>query len=239
MSSTEQVTDVQQLATILSELSPLRQRTLKGTLHNKMLLDTPDRQEDEDFIDYVHRRAKRPVDRWALDTSHFEEVGSKAKARRKNKSEKRKASNERTLTQQREDELRRDKNDSGVSTLDQGDDRDRGEPNSFDHGGCEEDYEQLNPEELIDELPPPRKGKRIRVKRQLGDFTHTKVSSDGNVTCDCGRFSCWRYCEHCIYIDVLHFGRIPNSAKITDASDEWGSIRKKFLSVLKEVFVKI
>jgi len=47
MSSTEQVTDVQQLATILSELSPLRQRTLKGTLHNKMLLDTPDQQEDE------------------------------------------------------------------------------------------------------------------------------------------------------------------------------------------------
>jgi hypothetical protein len=64
MSSTEQVTDVQQLATILSELSPLRQRTLKGTLHNKMLLDTPDQQEDEDFIDYVHRRAKRIALRW-------------------------------------------------------------------------------------------------------------------------------------------------------------------------------
>jgi len=62
-----------------------------------------------------------------------------------------------------------------MMTLDQGDGR--VEPNSLDHGG-EENYEQLNPEELIGELPPPRKGKRIRVKRQLGDFTRTKVSSN-------------------------------------------------------------
>ena len=87
-----------------------------------------------------------------------------------------------TLKQQREDELRRDKNDSGASgdlsdmmTLDQGEDR--SEPNIVDHGGEDEEYyEQLNPEELIDELPLPREGKRIRVKRQLGDFTSTKVS---------------------------------------------------------------
>jgi len=245
MSSTEQVTDVEKLATHLSELTPLRQQTLKRTLHRKMLLDTPDPQEGEDFFDYVYRRAQRPVDPWALDTSHIEEVGSKVKARRKNKSEKRNRSNEMTLKQQREDELRRDKNDSGASgdlsdmmTLDQGEDR--SEPNIVDHGGEDEEYyEQLNPEELIDELPLPREGKRIRVKRQLGDFTSTKVSSNSNVSCNCGRFSCWRYCEHCVYIDVLHFGRIPNSAKITDACDEWETIRKKFLLVLKEVFVKL
>lgn len=155
---------------------------IKRTLHRKMLLDTPDPQEGEDFFDYVYRRAQRPVDPWALDTSHIEEVGSKVKARRKNKSEKRNRSNEMTLKQQREDELRRDKNDSGASgdlsdmmTLDQGEDR--SEPNIVDHGGEDEEYyEQLNPEELIDELPLPREGKRIRVKRQLGDFTSTKVS---------------------------------------------------------------
>ena len=223
----------------------LRQKALKSALQNKMVLDTPERQEDEDFYDYVYRRAKRPVHPWSLDPSHIEEVGSKAKARRKNKGGKRKSNNEMTLTQQREDELRRDKNDSGASgdlsdmmTSDQGDDI--GEANSLDHGGeDEEDFEQLNPEELIQELPPPRKGNRIRVKNQLGDFTRTKVSSDGNVTCDCGHFSYWRYCEHCVYIDVLHFGRIPNSDKITDACDEWDIIRGKFLSVLKEVFVKL
>lgn len=61
---------------------------------------------------------------------------------------------------------------SDMMTSDQGDDI--GEANSLDHGG-EEDFEQLNPEELIQELPPPRKVNRIRVKKAWRLYTHKSI----------------------------------------------------------------
>ena len=65
----EQITDVGRLSELISELTPRKQMTLKGKLLDKLLIDTPDLRDGEDFYEYVQRRAQRPVHPYAIDTS--------------------------------------------------------------------------------------------------------------------------------------------------------------------------
>ena len=194
----EQITDVGRLSELISELTPRKQMTLKERLLAKLLIDTPDLQEGEDFYDYVHRRAQRPVHPYAIDTSHIEEIGSKSK-----KSQKRR----------RDEALEKDKY-------------------------CESgEVDDLDPSELMAEALPAD-SKRVRVENNLGDFTRTSVNSSGKITCNCGHYTVWRWCEHCVWIDVLHLSNYPDNPKVSKACDQWHDIRSKFLEVMKVVQIK-
>ena len=147
---------------------------------------------------------------------------------------------EMSLKKKRDEALRRDK-EGGVGSGDSHDMVNVGGESSTigdSRNGDEDGYIYLNPDELIADLPPPPKGKRVRVKRNLGDFTHTKVSATGEITCTCGHYKYWRWCEHCIWIDTLHFEKYPKHPKVALACDQWHIIRSKFLAVLGEVHIK-
>ena len=112
-------------------------------------------------------------------------------------------------------------------------------------GSVGEEEEDLDGGELVNELVQdedsavtPQTFKRVRVKKNMGDFTRTVVSATGEIKCNCGHFSCWRWCEHCVVIDLLHHGNYPTHKRLTKGSDQWHVIRTKFLNVLKEVHIK-
>jgi len=246
ISSTEQITDAQRLSEVLSGLTPKNQRQLKTNLYAKMLQDTPARHDGENFMDYIYRRAQAPSDPVSLDTSHVDEIGSKGRGRGKKRNQSEISSGERELSLQekQEEELRKDK--EGCIDAKDGHENAVEVSANIPEGSVEEEEEEdLDGGELADELVQdedrtvtPQTFKRVRVKKNMGDFTRTSVSATGEIKCNCGHFSYWRWCEHCVVIDVLHHGNYPTHKRLTGGSDQWHVIRSKFLNVLKEVHIK-
>ena len=107
-----------------------------------------------------------------------------------------------------------------------------------------EEVDDLDPSELMAEALQDESeaiqddNKRVRVENNLGDFTRTSVSSSGKITCNCGHYTVWRWCEHCVWIDVLHLSNYPDNPKVSLACDHWQDIRSKFLEVMKLVQIK-
>ena len=75
---------------------------------------------------------------------------------------------------------------------------------------------------------------RVEVENNLGDFTRTTVSSSGEIT----NYTVWHWCEHCVWIDVLHLSNYPDNPKVSKACDQWHDVRSRFLEVMKEVQIK-
>lgn len=247
ISSTEQITDVNRLSKALSELTPNKQRQLKTNLYAQMSQDTPARHDREMFMDYIYRRGQAPPDPIALDTSHVDEVGSKGRGRGKKRNQSEISSGERdmSLQEKKEEELRKDK--EGCIDAEDGHENGGEVSANIPEGSVVEEEEHLDGGELVNELvqdqdkivtPAPQTFKRVRVKKNMGDFTRTSVSATGEIKCNCGHFSYWRWCEHCVVIDVLHHGNYPTHKRLTEGSDQWHMIRSKFLNVLKEVHIK-
>lgn len=75
--------------------------------------------------------------------------------------------------------------------------------------------------------------KRVRVKRELGDFTRTKIRHEKNgkvtLTCNCERFRFWKICKHTIWMEVLHLKQYPAEK---GAFDDWNDIHEKAFCAL-------
>jgi len=228
--STENLEDLQYLTVKLAEISPLKQKYLKGAISARMKNDTPAPQAGEDVVDYLYRRAQRIVSVDAMDTSHKQEVGSKRKGGKRSGG-KSKKKNDMSIFEQRDEELRRDKE------CDNDDEAAVEETDAANVNKATDEEVFRDPDEVIEEVQPLVKKKRIRPNKELGDFTHTQVKSCGTITCTCGHFSFWRWCEHCVWIEVLHFQVYPTISSVTKASDQWHLIRSKFLQMMKETCI--
>ncbi len=232
--------DYNKLNAQLAELSPAKQQDLKQAIHERCLNDTALPQVGEDIFDYLQRRAHRDPAKDALDTSHRREVGSKSKQRggsRKSSSKSKKSKSSMSLSERREELLREDKEEGNVH-----EEHVAGESEEVagetDGKAANEDV-VLDPDELISEVEYMARKPRVRVSKELGDFSRTHVGRNGEMKCTCGCFSFWRWCVHCVFMDVLHMKNYPSDERVTAATDQWHVIREKFLQVLEETHINM
>ena len=75
---------------------------------------------------------------------------------------------------------------------------------------------------------------RIRPRRELGDWIETNfnlIHPDTGmmkITCNCEDFSVWGYCDHCIYVEVIHRGRV-DLCKLALANEQWQKRRDQII----------
>ena len=80
---------------------------------------------------------------------------------------------------------------------------------------------------------------RVRVLRELGEGTTVSVGKEcKELCCNCEMFNRWRICRHVIWIEVVHFGKLP-SGDISDAEDDWASIRQNILDLIEATHVDV
>ena len=79
---------------------------------------------------------------------------------------------------------------------------------------------------------------RIRPRRELGDWVETNFTlihpdtGKMQITCNCEDYSVWGYCDHCIYVEVIHRGRVDLCKKAL-ANEQWQKRREQILHNLK------
>ena len=245
----EETKDVQKLIKHLSTLRPKEAQALCRRLAEKRRANTSELQPHENVTMFLLRRAMRKIDpKWAEPppprkkppskkgkkgkvepvevNADFAQLTQEKLARDKEAGEVEVVS---TATAARPARPKRGAFDAEEIPID-GDDgvleSAMSEGLKFDEGLKSDASDTIDRETLRD---------RIRLKRELGDWVETQFclgSKDERmqITCNCEDYSVWGYCDHCIYIEVLHRGKFDFVSK---GNEQWQENRKKALHNIK------
>lgn len=229
--------NVDKLITILTELPVDRQKVLKRRLEEKRLANTPAIQEGEGPASYLYRRAHRDADSDAIDYKFVPKPSKKKKGKGKGKGKVSKS-----IDEAHEEQLERDKNadesidEPALDTIDAVRSSAPAFSSEFEQidgeGGAieaavadtiatEGDDGDIERETLKD---------RIKVKRELGDWTKVCVRPEG-ISCDCFRYNYYGDCPHCVYVDILHSEKYPKEGNM--ANEQWQVNRTRAIKTLK------
>mmetsp|Transcript_10351 Transcript_10351/g.20739 ORF Transcript_10351/g.20739 Transcript_10351/m.20739 type:complete len:573 (+) Transcript_10351:1404-3122(+) len=76
---------------------------------------------------------------------------------------------------------------------------------------------------------------RVKVRRELGDWIRTKITTDENghvkIRCNCERYNFWRDCRHVVWAEVLHLRKFPPN-NMKKASDNWDKIASDAMDII-------
>jgi len=239
----EETKNVQKLIHHLQTLRPKETQALYQMLAEKRRANTPELQAHENLTMYLQRRAHRNIDpKWAEPTPPSKsgakggKKGAKGKKGKGNSDPVKVIRDFEQLTQER---LAQDKDAGAAEVISTASDvrpkkggfmaeqlpidGEDGILESALSGGLKSDESVHHEHEKLRD--------RIRLKRQLGDWVETSFSLGNNeermkITCNCEDYSVWGFCEHCIYIEVLHRGEFNFVSKGTE---QWQENRKKAL----------
>ena len=229
-SSTKDLKDPEYLGGLLTALPVKKRKELKEKLTANRLANLPERQPGEDVVSYLYRRAHRESAENALDDLYlYDEEETKKKPA------------EKRIEEVVEEKLALDKEagemeDSACSAR-PAEASPKYQSKDFqidgDGGVLEEAVSDMAASEEEEGSARETVRDRVRVKRELGDWIKTEYNYDakkgGSICCDCERFNYWGYCQHCLYVEVVHLSKFPAG----QAKEQWQLRHEKILYNLK------
>ena len=241
---------------VLSSMDSMSQKRLKVRIQQRLRDNTHVRKQNEDLCTFIHRRAQRDEGKGAGDrfATKCDKSRGTTKKSRKGKSKSSKKHAEKLES----DKWGEEKDEEGgldyfLEMKDVwGDDveiedlmtmieKDCSESNTAEEKEDEKkgDVFRINAEELATRNSASITSERVRVLRELGDGPTVCVTSDcEKMCCNCEMFNRWRICRHIIWMEVLHFKKYP-AGDVSDAEDDWDTIRETILGLLKDTYVDV
>lgn len=232
--------DVSSLNASLRKLTHKDCCSLKGRLTKKRIENTPDVQPGEGPVMYLFRRAHREPADDALNAVYDGKKDSKGKKKSADKAfeelvdeslalEKDAGEADEAPATDGEGKKKRSRKyksqsiqiDGEGGALEAAIDDEQNKDGDQDEQNKDDGQETDGQETIRD---------RIRVKRELGDWITTNFNHVSQcISCDCERYNYWGYCQHCLYVEVLHLKKFPDGL----AKEQWQVKQQKILHNLK------